>query len=1140
MTPDSAYVQEAYQPYIQETTPQYIMPTGTLYPNWKPYEAPVVQEDPTILGELRKGFVSGIDQTQGALYGAVGLAGDVVGIDAVRDWGFENYQRNMDEAAENAAAVGSFTDIRDPVDAMLWAANTIGSLLPDAAAAVASGGLAGAGVAAARGLGKKAIGMAVSNRAKTLIAKGLTAEVASKRAAQEIAKKVTSSYSAGAVLGSIPLEAGTQWGQDATQFGIENTNPLRDLAFGTASASMEALSGVGQVLRTITGRAISKTAEQAVQSSLKRHLATSAFREGGTESVQELTSMLNYSLREDGVALTEEDAYKLVDAFAAGALGGVAFGGVDRMLQKKPQETPTQPLVTDTSLTQDINKARGLPSITDISNDWYTGEEARVAFVMQELQDAEDKYSSEVRSLDDQMRVEQNFLANPEVSAEEKSNAQKNIAALAAQKAKAKENFDDIRDQTTRVVDSAKIAANKERLKTATKQKEIDKLERERSPEFTAYLYDYRKAVKDHVNKHLGEISRARGVLQAHYDSYMDIYNTEGTAPNQREFALEKMSDLNTQIEKLNSTEESLIKAKDSAVKLIANAREGSQSELVSAFNRIVSAGAKHNATYAGLSNNRMTSVDVQANIIKEMVDLAMSEPSVDLPSSRHSTSTMYMGPVSKPKDGRVTADLQRAVTQDQQRSALEQQVLESLAYSPEQAAQFDEEFEAGLISRSGALREAQARQQGDIAHKLQQVKNNLAFTPEQAAAFDREMNMIGVARRVSAYAPVKAARTQQAIQAQQDAAFDAEFEALAARRRSQQAADVEARRLQAQQAGWDAANAARDAQRNQSGVIQQASFLAPRGYKLPAQGITPINGTIPSEVSRKPSDDIEAWAAEIDASRKEKKDEDAAAQPKTQKAAAKKRKKPVAKKVQAASADQAIAAAAQLEQVEAQQPNADVDESTIRYAFIGEQGATNLDEAGVPLEPLHPDEQATRTENLTLAREQEEQGYGALEIKRMTGWERGADGKWRYETGSVLQRSTVLQMMQKKTVLGKDILRADILKAYPALRKFEFTQKDLGADTLGYYRRDTSEIVVGSAVKGTAALRSTLEHEIQHVIQEIEGFTPGTSDSAMSTSVERKVRESLAEAEKKVQLLYEQVAADPTVNMTLRNEHVL
>lgn len=65
------------------------------------------------------------------------------------------------------------------------------------------------------------------------------------------------------------------------------------------------------------------------------------------------------------------------------------------------------------------------------------------------------------------------------------------------------------------------------------------------------------------------------------------------------------------------------------------------------------------------------------------------------------------------------------------------------------------------------------------------------------------------------------------------------------------------------------------------------------------------------------------------------------------------------------------------------------INQMDIRTRFIGEQGAANLDKA---------EEATTRLDNLAVARDMETAGKNAKTVKMTTGWERGADGKWRYE----------------------------------------------------------------------------------------------------------------------------------------------
>ncbi len=78
---------------------------------------------------------------------------------------------------------------------------------------------------------------------------------------------------------------------------------------------------------------------------------------------------------------------------------------------------------------------------------------------------------------------------------------------------------------------------------------------------------------------------------------------------------------------------------------------------------------------------------------------------------------------------------------------------------------------------------------------------------------------------------------------------------------------------------------------------------------------------------------------------------------------------------------------------------------SPLDKMFIGEQGAANLDKA---------QEATTRLDNLAVAREMEAAGKEAKVIKLATGWERGADGKWRYEVEDALIKETPMQKVTR------------------------------------------------------------------------------------------------------------------------------
>lgn len=209
------------------------------------------------------------------------------------------------------------------------------------------------------------------------------------------------------------------------------------------------------------------------------------------------------------------------------------------------------------------------------------------------------------------------------------------------------------------------------------------------------------------------------------------------------------------------------------------------------------------------------------------------------------------------------------------------------------------------------------------------------------------------------------------------------------------------------------------------------------------------------------------------------------------------------------------------------------------RYQFIGEKGAAEAD---------HAEEVSVRLDNLSVAREMEAEKKDAKAIKMATGWERGADGKWRYEiadmkefdrNGNLLYRKhhpdyaryIELQDKDLKNLLedGEELtdkereeyeslskkyesdkfggekldnihtLEAyvdapELFKAYPELRNVRVTFKDTGGwETASYYAisdvidfdvDDVGEIVVNTG-KVTANMRTKeLKSVMLHEIQ--------------------------------------------------------
>lgn len=175
-----------------------------------------------------------------------------------------------------------------------------------------------------------------------------------------------------------------------------------------------------------------------------------------------------------------------------------------------------------------------------------------------------------------------------------------------------------------------------------------------------------------------------------------------------------------------------------------------------------------------------------------------------------------------------------------------------------------------------------------------------------------------------------------------------------------------------------------------------------------------------------------------------------------------------------------------------------------IRFSVTGSRGAANIDKMeGV----------TTRMDNLAAARQMEEDGKDAKTIRMATGWERGADGKWRYEiddvqlnTGNVkanfrkLDRRGVTAPMVWYHNKFTDIIadspeRKQLLAAYPQLADLDIEFYDYPNKERGAYSSEKKKISINRAnVRSVDECRSVLLHEIQHAIQEAELFAKGTS----------------------------------------------
>lgn len=142
---------------------------------------------------------------------------------------------------------------------------------------------------------------------------------------------------------------------------------------------------------------------------------------------------------------------------------------------------------------------------------------------------------------------------------------------------------------------------------------------------------------------------------------------------------------------------------------------------------------------------------------------------------------------------------------------------------------------------------------------------------------------------------------------------------------------------------------------------------------------------------------------------------------------------------------------------------------------------------------------------NLYLARTRIATGEDPQVVRQSTGWFCGVDGKWRFEIGdseAVLYRLTRQAMQQFRTQGRADVKLHEVLAhdalfaAYPQLAHLDVCLKNGhygGQFERGQGNLDGASIVLGVDTQARIGL-SVLMHEIQHAVQEIEGFASGGS----------------------------------------------
>lgn len=136
--------------------------------------------------------------------------------------------------------------------------------------------------------------------------------------------------------------------------------------------------------------------------------------------------------------------------------------------------------------------------------------------------------------------------------------------------------------------------------------------------------------------------------------------------------------------------------------------------------------------------------------------------------------------------------------------------------------------------------------------------------------------------------------------------------------------------------------------------------------------------------------------------------------------------------------------------------------------------------------------------DDLKRAREMHSRDVDEQEIWRETGWLLGRDNKWRFEIPDDLDKITFTALEKDETCsLGEVYDNPKLYEAYPVLKDMRVRlSSDLPDDTSGRFNLDGITLNQKKLKDSPKQAKETLVHEIQHAIQQEEGFASGGNAS--------------------------------------------
>lgn len=155
-------------------------------------------------------------------------------------------------------------------------------------------------------------------------------------------------------------------------------------------------------------------------------------------------------------------------------------------------------------------------------------------------------------------------------------------------------------------------------------------------------------------------------------------------------------------------------------------------------------------------------------------------------------------------------------------------------------------------------------------------------------------------------------------------------------------------------------------------------------------------------------------------------------------------------------------------------------------FQIIGKKGAQALDEAN---------EETYRMDNQRIAEDMEKAGKDARTIRMATGWERGADGEWKYEISDIKIKSNPIYQTDegdyKLAKLGDVIEAEELFEAYPQLKDTVLQIQNLPLGVEGHYTKEDDLFPNGIITISSSNLRKE-NPEFTRLYEEFKNTDPG------------------------------------------------